>query len=190
VARPRSEEKQIALLEAAAEVMAVQGIGAPTSAVARTAGVSEGTLFRYFPTKDDLLNELYLYLKQDVCEAMTKGFAKASSLKERVRALWEAYVDWGIARPAAKDTLRQLSVSEKITEQSHLQAAKLFADIEALSKACSSRTGPLAKHPGSFGDAIFMALADTTMEFAAREPKEAHAYKTAGFKVLWDGLIE
>ena len=55
MARPRSEDKQIALLEAATNVVAEQGLGAPTSLIAKRAGVAEGTLFRYFATKDELL---------------------------------------------------------------------------------------------------------------------------------------
>jgi AcrR family transcriptional regulator len=43
---------------------AQSGIAASTSAIARSAGVAEGTLFRYFATKDELLNELYLSIKQ------------------------------------------------------------------------------------------------------------------------------
>ena len=40
MARPRSEDKQIALLEAATEVVAEQGLAAPTSLIAKRAGVA------------------------------------------------------------------------------------------------------------------------------------------------------
>lgn len=70
MARPKSEDKKQALLEAATVAFAQSGIAASTSLIARNAGVAEGTLFRYFPTKDDLLNALYLHLKQDLCQAM------------------------------------------------------------------------------------------------------------------------
>ncbi len=55
MARPLSEEKRQALLDAAAEFVASLGTGASTAKIAKAAGVSEGTLFTYFPTKDDLL---------------------------------------------------------------------------------------------------------------------------------------
>ncbi|MER2503736.1 helix-turn-helix domain-containing protein, partial [Klebsiella pneumoniae] len=58
MARPKSEDKKQALLEAATVAFAQSGIAASTSAIARSAGVAEGTLFRYFATKDELLNEL------------------------------------------------------------------------------------------------------------------------------------
>ena len=43
------------LLEAAAAAFAEQGLEVPVAEVARRAGVGPGTLFRHFPTKDDLI---------------------------------------------------------------------------------------------------------------------------------------
>ena len=49
MARPRSEDKHQALLEAATEIVASHGLAAPTAQIARRAGVAEGTLFRCAP---------------------------------------------------------------------------------------------------------------------------------------------
>ncbi len=56
MARPKSEDKKQALLEAATAAFAQSGIAASTSAIARSAGVAEGTLFRYFATKDERIS--------------------------------------------------------------------------------------------------------------------------------------
>ena len=63
MARPKSDDKRNAILAAATQVVAEQGVGAPTATIAKVAGVAEGTLFTYFATKDELLNRLYLELK-------------------------------------------------------------------------------------------------------------------------------
>ncbi|SWS36179.1 TetR family transcriptional regulator [Klebsiella pneumoniae] len=73
MARPKSEDKKQALLEAATAAFAQSGIAASTSAIARSAGVAEGTLFRYFATKDELLNELYLAIKLRLVRTMIAG---------------------------------------------------------------------------------------------------------------------
>lgn len=73
MARPKSEDKKQALLEAATAAFAQSGIAASTSAIARSAGVAEGTLFRYFATKDELLNELYLAIKLRLVRMMIAG---------------------------------------------------------------------------------------------------------------------
>ncbi len=60
MSRPKSDDKRIAILEAALRVFAERGnLSAPTSAISKAAGVAEGTLFTYFKSKDDLINELY-----------------------------------------------------------------------------------------------------------------------------------
>ena len=81
MARPLSEDKRTAILEAATEVVAMLGVSAPTAKIAKGAGVAEGTLFTYFANKDELLNRLYLELKTDLRDAMMTGYppARASS---------------------------------------------------------------------------------------------------------------
>ena len=67
MARPKSDNKRKAILESAMELFAERGIGhAPTSAISAAAGVAEGTLFTYFKTKDELLNELYRELRKEM----------------------------------------------------------------------------------------------------------------------------
>jgi AcrR family transcriptional regulator len=87
VARPKSEDKKQALLEAATAAFAQSGIAASTSAIARSAGVAEGTLFRYFATKDELLNELYLAIKLRLVRTMIAGLDPTRSARKRTRAI-------------------------------------------------------------------------------------------------------
>ncbi|AGY60273.1 TetR/AcrR family transcriptional regulator [Gloeobacter kilaueensis] len=47
------------ILDASQHLFAQQGFGnTPTSQIAKKAGIAEGTIFRYFPTKKDILVEL------------------------------------------------------------------------------------------------------------------------------------
>lgn len=47
------------ILDASQQLFAKQGFGnTPTSQIAKSAGIAEGTIFRYFPTKKDILIEL------------------------------------------------------------------------------------------------------------------------------------
>jgi len=157
--------------------------------IAKSAGVAEGTLFRYFATKDELLNELYFSIKQSLCDAMKTSYAQAKTLEDQVRSLWNGYIYWGVANPAAIKALNQLTVSDKITAETRARVIELFPEIQEISGACVSR-GALSDRPAAFADALFMALADTTMQFAAQEPDQAAEYTSAGFKVLWQGFTQ
>lgn len=37
----------------------------------------------------------------------------------------------------------------------------------------------------AFGDGLFLALAETTMDFAARDPARAGEYIALGFEAMW-----
>ncbi|HUI71045.1 MAG TPA: TetR/AcrR family transcriptional regulator [Spirochaetia bacterium] len=187
MARPRSEEKKAALLDAATNVVALHGLGASTASIARLAGVAEGTLFRYFSTKDSLFNKLYLHLKQGLREAMRRSFVVRLPMKDRVRSLWDGYIDWGIAHPSSVKALNRLADSESITPATKSKADKIFPEVAEVSKAIAAKGAP-AERPAAFADAIFMALADTTIQFAIQDPRQAVAYRKAGFRVLWEGL--
>ena len=74
IARPKSEDKRNAIMEAATRVIVKQGLSAPTATIAQEAGVSNGSLFTYFETKADLFNQLYLELKAGMAAAALDGF--------------------------------------------------------------------------------------------------------------------
>jgi AcrR family transcriptional regulator len=183
MARPKSEQKRAALLNAVAEILAERGLAAArTSEIAQRAGVAEGTLFSYFPSKSALLNELYVHIKGDMCDALAKHYVRTDTFRIRVQSLWNAYIDWGLANPVANKAVNQLATSSVITAETHAKTNAMFPDAGIAAGA--SRDGVLAGQ-AEFAEAIFIALADTTMAFAAREPRKAKAYKANGFAALW-----
>lgn len=183
MARPRSEEKRLALLNAAADTVAEHGIGAPTAQIAKRAGVAEGTLFRYFPTKDDLLNALYVHLNETMRDALVKDYRASGTRQECARALWNGYINWGLAHRAASSAVAQLAVSAVLTDAARASADALFPELEFMADALGNDI--FRGQPVGFADAIFFALANTTMDFAARDPGRAESYKASGFTAIW-----
>jgi AcrR family transcriptional regulator len=58
--RADATRNRSSLLAAAVEVFAEQGVDAPVAAIAQRAGLGKGTVFRHFPTKDDLIAAIVL----------------------------------------------------------------------------------------------------------------------------------
>jgi AcrR family transcriptional regulator len=183
MARPKSEEKKAQLLRAAAEAVAEHGVGAPTALIAKLAGVAEGTLFRYFATKEELLNALYLHVWSDLCEAVRKTLVPSEPLQRRSLAFWSAYIDWGLAHPAYRRARHQLTVTEILTEATRKTEVLLFPDIGILE--ASSESDVFGENPPEYGDAIFIALAEATIDFARKDPARAEQYKLSGFNAQW-----
>jgi AcrR family transcriptional regulator len=187
MARPLSEEKRTAILEAATEVVAMLGVSAPTAKIAKEAGVAEGTLFTYFANKDELLNRLYLELKMDLRDAMMAGYPAGKSLVDRSRHVWDRFVGWGSAHPLKRRAMRQLAVSDRITEESKKLVADAFGEFDDMMRACVAG-GAMRHEPPSFVSAIMSAIGDTTMDFIMREPGQAKRYRKAGFDAFWNAV--
>ena len=187
MARPRSEDKQLALLRAATEIIAAQGLVASTSSIAKLAGVAEGTLFRYFATKDVLLQAVFGHLMAELAAELTRGFDSAASLKERTRSMWDNYIDWGISYPAAYSTLNQLIVSGKLPAEQLEVASQLCMDV-----GCSPEelqfNGMTPEQSSQFSEGVLTAVANATVSFVAIHPEMAPIYKSAGFAMLWRAI--
>lgn len=187
MARPRSEDKRNAILDAATTVFAAQGINAPTASIARAAGVAEGTLFTYFDSKDTLLNALYLELKAGMREAMITGYPRRASLRERAAHVWGAYVGWGVSFPAARKVMAQLAVSDRVTGETRTAGSGPFGDIQGMLREAMAK-GALKDLDPDFVGTLLTAMAETTMDFITREPARAEHYRSAGFEAFWNAI--
>jgi AcrR family transcriptional regulator len=116
MSRPRSEKRRSDILSAATRVIAVQGLGAATAAIAKEAGVSNGSLFVYFDTKPTLFNELYLELKLDMGTSAMSGLPADAGIREQFHHVWTRWTGWATSFPEKRRALAQLGVSEDITD--------------------------------------------------------------------------
>jgi AcrR family transcriptional regulator len=162
------------------------GLGAPTAKIARAAGVAEGTLFTYFRDKDSLLNELFLDLKRQLLLATSTRTA-SGSLIDRARRFWNRYVEWGVSFPTKRRALRQLAVSEHVTEANKIAGRAMFAEIDKVLEE-GLAGGSLKGLPMDFAGAIMIALAETTIDSIGRDPRRSRALTRAGFHAFWNAI--
>ena len=187
MARARSDDKRDAILTAATSVFAKGGLSAPTSAVSKAAGIAEGTLFTYFPKKDDLLNALYRQIKLELAEVLMSGFARKKDIRGKIRHIWDAFLRWGLANPERRKVLAQLLVSGKLTKETKAVGAAPFAEFEVMAQEAIAQ-GTIRDFPLEFIVAMMEALTQATIELMAANPSEAARYCGYGFDVLWNGL--
>lgn len=190
MARPRSVDKHAAILDAAIQVIAQRGLAAtPTSAISKAAGVAEGTLFTYFKTKDALVNALYLEIKRELADAMMVHFPHHATIRQQLQYVWDGFVRWGVAHPAKKQVIDQLKTAAAITPETRQVAGAPFAEIEQLFRA-SVANRVLRDYPVAFIWGCMASLGEVTLEFMAREPEAADAYRQIGFEMLWNGIVQ
>jgi AcrR family transcriptional regulator len=184
MARPRSEDKREAIMAAAIQVIAAQGLSAPTAMIAKEAGVSNGSLFTYFETKADLLNQVYVELKAEMAAAALDGLPTESDIRQQVLHMWSHWLRWATSCPEKRRTLAHLGVSDDITPASHQAGRQMMAGVAELLE-CSRESGPMRDAPLGFVVALMSALADATIDFMIGDPANADEHCTAAFDAMW-----
>lgn len=184
MARPKSDDKRMAILAAATRVIADHGLSASTATIAQEAGVSNGALFTYFETKAALFNQLYLTLKADRAVSSMEDVDGDSEIRAQLLQMWSNTLAWATAFPDKRKALAQLDVSEDVTAESRETGHAVMADVAALLEK-SRANGPMQGVPLAFVVSILRAMTDATIDFIARDPEHADAHSKTAFDALW-----
>jgi len=121
--------KKEQILKAALKLLTEKGVHAtPVSAIAKEAGTGMGTIYNYFPTKEDLINALYVSIKHEEQEALVKVQADLP-IKTQFEAYYSSAVQFFIDSPVFFEFMQQLQFSPIITEESK---AAGYAAIEVV----------------------------------------------------------
>ncbi len=185
--RQKSEEKRTAILHAATHVIVAKGLRASTAEIANEAGIASGSLFTYFKTKSELLNELYLELKVGMASAALDGLQQGTEPRKQLFHVWSHWMTWAAAHPEKRRALAQLDVSSAITPATRAAAHKAMTEIAELMER-SRANGPMQNVPLEFVAAIMNALAEATMDFMVNDPMNADNHCNVGFDALWRTL--
>ncbi|MCL2317271.1 MAG: TetR/AcrR family transcriptional regulator [Actinomycetia bacterium] len=86
--RMQPDDRRAAIIAATRDVLTREGVGFTTRDVAEAAGVAEGTIFRVFPSKDDLLAAVVadLFDLTPTCERL-EALTGGNSLEAQIEAI-------------------------------------------------------------------------------------------------------
>jgi len=88
-ARIPQEDKRECILAAALELFAERGFhGTPVPLIAERAKVGAGTLYRYFASKEAIVNELYRQKKRELAAALLDGLPLGAPTRQLFHELW------------------------------------------------------------------------------------------------------
>lgn len=186
MARPRSEHKRQLILQAAVKLFAEEGLNASTLRIAKQAAVAEGTIFTYFESKEELLNQLYLYLKSQLRLSLALC-EQTDTLQEQIWIAWQAYVNRGISHPEEHEVLAKLTLSASLTDATRAEGNSAFCDVLALLET-AKKSGVLSNQPTEFVGAMMGAMGDVTMSFMRAAPLSADKICIDGFNAFWRAI--
>lgn len=187
MARPLSEDRRKAILAAATELVARDGLSAATAQIAKDAGVPHGSVFTYFSTKAELMNALYLELKGELTGQVMAGLAATAGEREQLYGVWRAWTQWGVAHPRKRRALAQLGASDQIVQATRQSVYASAGPVLEVIRRVSAR-GALSGAPHDYVAALVEAMASTTMDFMGASPAQAETVCESGFAALWQAL--
>ena len=147
--------------------------------------MAEGSLFTYFKTKAELINELYLEMRRDFDRQLTDLPAGAEA-RIRLRYIWDKFLNLGIGQPDLLIVMRQIRASGKLMKESE-QAGRLI--LEALSATRDAMVeGGFQNAPLEFMVLQLRAHAEATIEFILAHPDQEAECRELGFNLIWKGF--
>ena len=139
--RADARRNREAVLQAAKELLAEQGLDAQMPDIAKAAKVGVGTVYRHFPTKDDLVDALVAERFERIAE---RG---RIALEEANEDPWQAFCDYlrfGVELQANDRGLSQGFSSRTDVMQAHAESSGTIECSEKLLKL-AQRSGDLRK---------------------------------------------
>ena len=126
----KSIEKRSALLKATLSLVNNGGIqGASMAKVAKVANVSPATIYLYFESKQDMVNQLYLDVKSSFAEAAFKGYNPEKSIKESFENIWFNMVEFKLQQKEEASFLSQCDNTPMIDEETRQEGLKHIAPL-------------------------------------------------------------
>ena len=176
------------LLRAALELFTTTGFRATTTpAIAERAGVAEGTIYRHFPGKEQLLNDVYRAAHRWAAGLIMDSDA-AQRPVERLQHIGRRLLEGAGRDPAAARMILSTRYDRYLDERSR-EAAREFRGVLGQVIAAGKSDGTIRAGPADLWAAVWLQLvtfaADriTAGEWSAEQPQVGQVLDAA-----WDAI--
>ena len=187
--RHKDDSKREAISNAAIQLITTIGFADTSmSRIAKAANVSPATIYVYFENKDDLLNKLYLMVKQDTSEAVLAGYNDNLSVEEGFKLIWDNACRYMLAHPTLFAFSEQFANSPLVNRVSKEEGKAYYQTISNLFER--------GKSEGIFKDiplSLFYAFFYTPPMMLVKQHQNGELIldkemQQIAFKLTWDAL--
>lgn len=120
------QDKKAAVLKATLELISEQGFhGTPMSQIAERANIGVGTIYRYFDSKEDLINALYIDIKTRLMRQGFRNYSESLPAREGFKQVMGEVIRYIIEHPAELSFSEQYENSPLITAATREKAMRI-----------------------------------------------------------------
>ena len=188
--------RPLQILDAAFEEFVINGFTATrVEDIADRVGVTKGTLYVYFQTKEHLFEEVMKHISVPFEEILPDLEALSGSAAEKLRTFLKLAYERVLEERKTREMMRFVIAEGHrfplLVDRHHDQfIAPIVGKMEALLKE-GVEAGEFRATPARFSEIVvapLMAAMLSRLVFGDRRPKDREAYLEATFDLLLDGL--
>jgi AcrR family transcriptional regulator len=188
--RKLAPDKRESFLNAALRLFVANGVqNTSTAAIAQEAGTAAGTLFLYFPTKQDLIHELVLQIAREQSEHMKTLLNPSLSVRDMFSTIWSGSIRWFLENMDAYVYVQQVRDSGLVAEAIAQETGKFFGYYyDAIQKGLDE--GAIKPYPIDVIGGILYQDIVAVMNLLRLEsnPGKQEEIIQMGFDIYWDGI--
>lgn len=190
MARVLNPEKRKAYLQAALRLFVANGVSnTSTAQVAAEAGTAAGTLFLYFPTRQDLLDQLVLEIGREASTYTQAQLQSDLPVRQMFAVIYRSTIDWFLAHPDAYQYLLQVRDTGLISPAASAESAAFFGYYyTAIQKGLAEEA--IKPYPlGLIGDFLYQDIV-AVLHYLGQMPGKGEREEVIrqGFDIFWDGI--
>lgn len=190
MARKPNPERREQFLAAALKLFVSRGVqNTSTASIAREAGTASGTLFLYFPTKQDLIHALILKIGRDQSEYINARLSPDLSVQETFFAIWDGSVRWFLHHPEEFLYVRQVRDSG-IIDKAVVQESEKYFEYYYMAIQRGLLENQIKHYPIELIGSILYQNVIAVMNLIQKQTDagKQDVYINSGFMIFWDGI--
>ncbi len=187
--KPRDEHKVDQIFDATLMLVRERGLaGITMSEIARAAKIATGTLYIYFESKENLINELFTQCRKSSVDIYFTGYDTSKSFKVGLRTIWFNLLEFRIHYFEKAVFMDQCYHSPYITETTKELTKKMLQPLYKLVER--GKDEKQLKNMDAFLLLIFMVsgINEYVKHSVYSEKKITKSSMEDLFVLIWDGI--
>lgn len=184
-----SQSKEELLLHAALKLFNELGFhGTSTAKITKEAGVSTGTLYNYFESKEDLIKKLYIYIKTNMSKYIDINVIQKVDVNNSIESIWSAIIKWAIEHPDYYKFKEAFYKSPYLDSICHEEVMAINKSLYEIVEAAFNGKNISEEDMQFIGDYFTGAMNSTTEYIQRNNVQDIDAAIEKGFNYLWNGI--
>lgn len=189
IVREKDERKRRAIRDAAVLEVIEGGLaGASVGRIAKRACVSPGTIYLYFPNKEELLQQVYLEIKKELHDYIMDAFDSSDGAATNIRRIWFALFEYARSRPNDFVFSEYVAAAQLLNETRKPEVEKMAMEVAGI-LISAIEDGTLRRVPINSLTAVLIAPALQLGRRAilAKEEIDSEILENT-FDMIWKGI--